>query len=333
MRIPTSVIVMSLLTAAPFGLAIRDTLTKKQQPAFAEDEWGDYGRDHRSDSKALAEYEAEMQREADARAEKRKKQVEKLDQLYGQTKASMGTLLDGVFLGADAGNFQPEATRQRIEKETESGFLDVSFDADAKALRSVTIALSARDYDPDLGEVVNLCEPLHDKLVTAWGPSMSGTWLDEVRHVRATLDTDSCTLTWDQYLPVDEWLRAVTAVQIGKPAEKTLQAYSETAGIAFDDYNDETVRWYLPGLGAATGATEVTAMIQKGKIVGVRAIVEADFDSLVAIRDGLSTLAKAQPTRNEDDEENWYWKKKAMRLTQYEGSDRVFLLVGKDPWE
>ncbi len=332
MRIPTSVIVMSLLTAAPFGLAIRDTLTKKQ-PSLAEDEWGDYGGSTRQDSKALAEYEAEMRREADARAEKRREQIEKLDQLYGSTKGSMGMLLDGVFLGADAGNFQPEATRQRIERETESGFVDVAFDVDAKALRGVTIALSARDYDPDLGEVVNLCEPLHEKLVAKWGPSTNGTWLDEVRHVRATLDMDGCTLTFDQYLPVDEWVKAVTAVQVGKPAEKTLQAYSETAGIAFDEYEEDVVRWYLPGVGAATGATEMTAMIQNGKIVGVRANVDADFDSVVAMRDGLSAVLRSQPVRNEDDE-SWMWKKKpGARLSQYEGSDRVFLLLGKDPWE
>lgn len=332
MRIPTSVIVMSLLTAAPFGLAIRDTLTKKER-STVEDEWGDYGRSGRQDSKALAEYEAEMQREADARAEKRRQQIEKLDQLYGSTKGSMGTLLDGVFLGADAGSFQPEATRQRIQRETESGFLDVSFDVDAKALRGVTIALSARDYDPDLGEVVNLCEPLHEKLVTAWGPSTNGTWLDEVRHVRATLDTDSCTLTFDQYLTADEWVKAVTAIQIGKPSEKALQAYTQATGFVFDEYSDDEVRWNLPGLGTATGGTEVTALIQHGKIVGLRANVDADFDSVVAMRDGLSAVLKSQPVRSEDDE-SWTWKKKpGARLSQYEGSDRVYLLLGRDPWE
>jgi hypothetical protein len=332
MRIPPSVIVMSLLTAAPFGLAIRDTLTKKQ-PAAEEDEWTGYGHTSRQDRDALAEYEAEMQREAEERAAKRKQQVARLDELFGRTPASMGPLLHGVTLGAAADTIS-ETALDRIQRAAEDGFLEVSLGDDEQVVRGVTISLDARDYDSELGAVVDLCDPLHEKLVAAWGPSTNGVWRDEVTRQRASLDRESCVLSFDKYLPVDVWVKSVLAVDVGKPADNTLKAYTAALGIELEENEEDVARWSLPGLGAAAGGTEVMAMIdQKGKIAGVRAVVEADFDTAVAMRDVLSEALKVQPKRDEDAEQ-WVWKRKpAVTLTQYDGSDRLILLVGKDPWE
>ena len=78
MRIPTSVIVMSLVTALPFGLGVREQL--KQKDVSAE-EFGDDGLDFGSKRSArerradLEEYEAELRREE---AEREAKTKEKL---------------------------------------------------------------------------------------------------------------------------------------------------------------------------------------------------------------------------------------------------------------
>lgn len=333
MRIPPSVIVMSLLTAAPFGMAIRDTLTKKQ-PAEEVDEWGDYGaRSAREDRDALAEYEAERAREAEADAESRKLKIAKLDSLYGSTKASMGSLLQGITLGADATSFQPEATRARIERESEDGTVTVSFDADEKRLHGVTVSLSGREYDASIDMMTTLCDPLHEKLVAAWGrPSVGSTWLDETIHQRATLDRDDCTLTFSQYLTADAWIATLPIDGLGKSAEKYLAAYAETHGTAFDDYEDEYAAWVGTGLGTGDESTKFTVGIDgRKKISGLRITADSDFDSFVTVRDALAAKVKAQP-RLDDDTGAWVWKKPAMSIAQ-DYTNRITLVVGKDPWE
>jgi hypothetical protein len=333
MRIPPSVIVMSLLTLTPFGLAVRDTLTKKQ-PAEDVDAWGDYGVTPRQDRDALAEYEAERAAEAEARATKRSEMVAKLDLLYGANKASMGSLLEGIALGADAGSFQPEATRARIERESEDGALSVSFDADEQRLHSVTVALAGREYDSTLDAMTTLCDPLHDKLLAAWGrPSLGSTWLDETTHQRATLDSDACTLTFSQYLTADQWIATLPLDSLGKPAEKYLATYAAANRIAFEEYSEEYVYWLGTGLGTGNEATKYTVGLDvRGKVSGLRVSADSDFDSFVTVRDALAAKLKAQP-KLDDDTGAYVWSKKpGVSLTQ--GDDnRITLVVGKDPWE
>jgi hypothetical protein len=331
MRIPPSVIVMSLLTLTPFGLAVRDTLSKKHA-AHDVDEWGDAS--SRQDHDALAEYEAERAAEAEARAVKRKETVAKLDQLYGANKASMGSLLEGITLGADAGAFQPEATRARIERESEDGTIAVSFDADEKRLHAVTVSLAGREYDSTLDTMTTLCDPLHDKLVAAWGrPSLGSTWLDEATHQRATLDSEACTLTFSQYLTADAWIATLPIDSLGKPAEKYLATYAEVNRIAFEEYAEDYVYWLGTGLGTGDEATKYTVGVDvRGKVSGLRVTADSDFDSFVTVRDALSAALKAQPHLDDDTGAYVWAKKPAVSLAQ--GDDnRITLVVGKDPWE
>jgi len=335
MRIPPSVIVMSLLTATPFGLAIRDTLSKKQ-PAEEVDEWGgDYGaRSARQDREALAAYEAEGARELEARAEARKLRIAKLDMLYGPTKATMGSLLTGISLGADAGSFQPEAARERIERESRDGFLTVSFDADEKRLHGVTIALDGRDYDPSSDSMSDACDSLHEKLVASWGrPALGSTWLDEATHQRATLDRDACTLTFSQFLTPDAWIAALPFDGVGKPSEKYLATYADANGTAFEEYADEYATWAGTGPGTGDESTKFTVGIDgRHKISGLRVTADSDFDSFVAVRDALSAKLKSQPAQ--DDVTGAYvWKKKPAISIVQDDNNRITLIVGKDPWE
>jgi hypothetical protein len=334
MRIPPSVIVMSLLTAAPFGMAIRDTLTKKP-PVEELDQWGEYDSRHnaRQDRAALAEYEAEMARDAEAKAEKRKEQVAKLDQLYGSSAASMGALLDGIKLGADASSFQPEAARARIERASEDGTLSVSFDADEKSLHGVVVTLDGREYDATEGTMTTLCDPLHDKLVAAWGrPSLGSTWLDEANHQRATLDRDACTLTFSRYLTATEWIATVPVDGVGKNAEKYLATYAATNGTAFEEYADDYASWTGTALGTGDKASKYTVGITRGKITGLRVTADTDFDSFVTVRDALAAKLKSQP-KLDDDTGAWVWKKNPAVSIVQDDNNRITLVVGRDPWE
>ncbi len=127
MRIPPSVIVMSVVTAVPFGLGVRDTLRHKDVSAA---EFGELGYDRDRD-RAYEQYEAERRREELEREAKSAERIATLDQLFGTRPAQMGRLFDGIVLGTGAGSFQPEDVRLRIENAMRDGFIAVQFDADA----------------------------------------------------------------------------------------------------------------------------------------------------------------------------------------------------------
>ena len=328
MRIPTSVIIMSLLTAAPFGLAIRDTLNKKAVTAEDEDPFeSDYGRGaSRARREALAEYEREAQREAEERSRKKAQQLEQLNDLFGPKPASMGSLLEGIYLGADPGSFQPEATRRRIDRASRDGFLSVSFDVNASALQGVSIEVTSRDYDRDLGEVVDACDTLRDKLTEAWGrPTAGSTWVDPAIHQRASIDPEVCVLTFDRYLDASEWVTAVPFDVIGTKPDKLIEKLGASV-----DYDDEGVYWTVPGLGLGKGGTKLEAILDKGRIVAVKAIANSDFDSVVAVREAITAKLKT-PAKQDEDTGLWQWKKKAS-LDQLD-SGRFVVTVGKIPWD
>jgi hypothetical protein len=101
MRIPPSVMVMSLLTAVPFGLGIRDTLNSKNRDRSERErmESAKREKERAMSYEAQAAYEAEARRAEEDRQELVREQLAKLDQLYGANPAHMGTLFDGVVLG------------------------------------------------------------------------------------------------------------------------------------------------------------------------------------------------------------------------------------------
>src|SRR5512135_494999 len=101
MRIPPSVFVMSLVTAVPFGLAVRDTLHPR--PKTLAD---------LTDDEREAQYEADMQKqlEADRAAEEQRKHTV-YDRLLG-APGKLGPYLDNLALGVPTS--QAEAVEARI---------------------------------------------------------------------------------------------------------------------------------------------------------------------------------------------------------------------------
>ena len=109
MRIPASVIVMSLVTAVPFGLAIRDTARHHDNAADDEvdfDGTATARRERVADMKAYEEQEAKDKAEA---AERRALVVKRFHEMYGAQPASLGSLFDGIKLGEHATEVLHEA--------------------------------------------------------------------------------------------------------------------------------------------------------------------------------------------------------------------------------
>lgn len=331
MRIPPSVFVMSVVTAVPFGLAIRDTV--KEKPAVSGDDLTDddglgFGRRGAAESEAeLARYEAEMKAEAAAREARTKERIAKLDQLVGAKAAQMGPLFDGIVLGAGAGSFQPENVRQRIERASSDGFLAVDFDADATALNAVTVTVSS-DY-----ETSDACEQLASKLTTAWGHGTNNAWLDPATHQRATLTSDyTCVLRFDRYLDAASWVAQLPIDAVGTSADKLAQKLGPAAEV-----DEDLVAWSIPGVGFGKGATKIEAYAAKGRIIGFKVTGSADFDSTLQVRDALSAKLKAQPTKNSDSDYGDYnayqWKKRVPVVLEQSDTDKFTVTVGKLSWD
>jgi hypothetical protein len=327
MRIPTSVIVMSLVTALPFGLAIRDTLREKKQGI--DTGWTSYtpysGDSPRRDRETYEEYMREREREELARAEQRQQRLAALDQIYGSSAASMGRLFDGIALGASPDSFQPEATRERIERVRRDGLIDVSFDVDTRAVSSLTVTVDGSDYDPTTGEVLDTCATLREKLIAAWGPSTGGVWLAPTTHYRARFESAPCALTFERYVDIENWLAAVTPNLIGSKAAPAIELNAAKL-----EENESYAAWHMPGIGAGRTDTWVGITIGKGKITSIEARTTTDFDTGVQIRERLTELLNVKPT--EDGETgDWMWKrpgKLPVRLSHSDGGS-LLLYVGK----
>lgn len=329
MRIPTSVIVMSLVTAVPFGLGVRDTLKKKDVTADEFDDGLDFGskRSARERRAELEEYEAELRREEEAREAKTKEKLAKLDQLFGAKPAQMGTLLDGIRIGAGAGAFQPEDVRQRIERATSDGFMLVTFDADAKQLNGVDISLYG-DY-----ETGDVCDKLDEKLTAAWGHATNDAWIDPATHQRASLDTINCKLRFDTYLEAADWVAQLPLPAVGMTVDKL----AEQLGTTIDEYDDERMYWSLPGLRYGKGASKIEAFIRNNRVIGFKISTSSDFDSTLAVRDALSAKLKKQPKSQESDYESSFhlyeWKARVPVSLETSDTDRFTVMVGKMPWD
>ena len=322
MRIPPSVFVMSLLVAVPFGLGIRDTLTAKEASADDDDEYGDdldFGRKRSARaSRELAEYEAELAREAAERELRNKERIGKLGQLYGAQPAAMGSLLEGIAPGSSAGAFQPEHVRQRIERESRDGFLNVIFDVDAKSLNAVQVHVNS-DY-----ETGDACDKLEEKLQSAWGWSTKKVWIDATTHQRAALHTDDgCMLRFDRYLEANEWVEQLPLKLVGQSVDKL------TASIgSIDDQGTDFVTWTMPGLRSSSAATKLEAYVVNNKVAGFKVLVDSDFDTTLAIRDAISTKLKAKVQKDEDTGA-WLWKGRPAATLEEIDTDRFALTVGK----
>jgi hypothetical protein len=324
MRIPTSVFVMSVLTAVPFGLGIRDTLSNKHA-SFDEDEFdltGDRARERAREAR-YAEYAREADREAEERTKRREERTAKLDLLYGTRPASLGSLFDGIVLGAGAGAFQPEAARERIYDATRDGFLNVVFDVDTTQLRGLSVEIGTVDYSESVEET---CDQLEEKLTTAWGRGTGRIWIDATSHQRASIDNAYCALRFERYLEPTDWLAGLHLEAIGMKAEKLAELAGPSATV-----EDDVISWQLPGVGFGTRPTTVEAYLEHGKVVTIAATSHSDFDTVTAIRDAISATRKAEPTTDEDTGA-WAWKGKVPLMLDNTQVARFVLVAGKATW-
>jgi hypothetical protein len=321
MRIPPSVIVMSLLTAVPFGLAFKDAAKSKDKIASYDDDDDEYSpRRAHDDFDGDADYAAQRAELEKMRAEERENEL-KLGakrralaaQLVGTEPASMGSLFQGVKLGASAGNFQPDPVREAISEASE--VLNVHWDVDATELNGVTATLRG-DEDGCSGIA---------SAVRGWGPKAGAGWENAATHQRATFDELECSIHFERFTDLEHWLdtsatSVIPVAMIGQPAAK-LRA---KVGGHIDEDNEDSITWHDVGLAGGKGATALSASIENGKVVSI-SVELSDSVDLLPVIERVSKLTGAKPKHDEDAQTTTWKGKLAVRLYESVPS----LVIGK----
>jgi hypothetical protein len=324
MRIPPSVFVMSVLTAVPFGLAIKQTshdkAMKHHDDVDDEDDFSPRDYDSDRDMREMKDSEARLEEmQAAERERKAKTEMERAKlapMLVGDQPASLGTLFTGVKLGADAGNFQPDIVRQQIAEASDS--LSVEWDVDATTLNGVSVTLKT-DYDE------RECAPLASA-VRAWGPKVGNGWENAATHQRATFDEYSCTLKFERFTDVDHFVdrndaAIVPLSMIGQPAAKL-----RTRIAAHLDSDDEdTLSWHDVGLAGGTGPTRLTALVENGKVATITVELPDGMD--LAPLTARLTKVEGVKGKHDDDEFTTTWRAGKASAVIYENIPS--LVIGK----
>ncbi|GEM_PF-6776450 len=324
MALPTSTIVMALLTAVPFGLAIKDTVTGKG--SFVMPSSGEDDASLESYERAQREYEEKEAQEEAQRALELKSVVDALIPM--DTKAQLG--IRGYDLN------QPLSSGGKLEEQlltlAHAAFEPVT-NTDG-TLKTLTISF------PQYGDSDSVCSLIGQRLTDAWGEAprtyKSGT---SRRHFTTTLTkpvqrvtffdpevSERCSLLVEGYVAAPDFITktessTVPVWAVGKPAKKLID---KLGGYAFSD--DMQIRWPAPGVGEGASGTELYARIVKGKIVTLTATFQASESTIGAVAEKL-VAEFGEPTESDP----LVWTKPKLSLTTVDDTAGEYLFVAGEP--
>lgn len=321
--LPTSTIVMALVTCVPFGLAIRDTINgpsrrPRPEPVDAHESESRYERD-REDRQARFE-----RAEAEARGRQWKK-------LYGVNVASLGGAFDGLWWDMPERQIS-RALAGSLGRFQRAAGIEVQLDAEPHL-----ISIEVSPNTPTSDEDDERCRELRADLEAAWG---AGRVTDEGGHVwfnpdvrtRATF-SPGCTLRFEQAVTLDTWLDATPASvvpvwAVGQPLARLQQVLGERGTL--EDYESYTeLGWRAPGLDVATGGTNITAIAVKGKVTALVVLAGTADDTAAELTTKLTGLHGAP--REEDDTLQWNKARPPIKLS--DDGTSLTLTVGTAPAE
>lgn len=300
MRIPPSVIVMSLVTAVPFALAVRDTVKPHEKTL-----------DEMTDGEREAHFEAQMQKEAEQDAQREAAKSAARDKVYqsffGAKPAQLGSFFGTVQLGIAADD-------PAIEKLPRGDYETIPYIDYERTATLDAIRIPGDDH----------CDALNAAMIKAWGDSQDGVYLDPASRVRAKYG--DCTVTFDRYVEVNAWVdkrdaAPVPLTLVGKSLDKLHELVPH-----IDQDDGGVVMWTEAGIGRGAGPTHLTATIENDKVTHVTINVMTDAPTADAVKARLVGLL-GKGTANPDDPDVIEWKRKGAFTF---ASDTVSIELGKD---
>ena len=288
MRIAPSVIVLPLILAVPFGLAIRDSL-------HGDDRAGAAART----AAAAADLEATQHAELVA-AER--EQYERGERLAAERHAWLGALI-----GSEPATLGPALAHTQLGELASANDVTVP-QSPAVVASSIQLARDGTVLEVALAIEKASCRDLRDTLVKAWGEAhpldaSSAIWIDPAHHRRASvLDRDGeCTLSFDRVVGDAAWVAMVLPGVLGETSAHATKLFgAQTRSADGDD------AWHLAGPAAGAGSTEVSAETsESGKIDRAQIRVIVSDEQAAALIGAISKQLGRQPVR--DDASSYRW--------------------------
>lgn len=303
MRIFPSAIVLPLILAVPFGLAIRDSL-KGNDPASAEERA----------KKELADLEV---REHDQQIAAERDQYERANQLEKERGVLLASLIgkQPAALGSAFGTTQlGTATTIELDHAVDRMLLDHE-SVTAPDGKLVTYGFSIA------GEQ---CPSMRALLAAAWGPGQTVAsddnvvvWVDAVNHRRAAIRSVNLACALDFTRTVDDaaWVEAAFPEILGK----TLPQAEKLLGPLPDPVMPT---WYLAGPPVGYDATSLTAQIEGDKVTGTNAGAAMFGEDAAAIVKLVTKRLGKPPVHDTADE--WSWGNGNVTVTYYAPNLNLF---------
>jgi hypothetical protein len=278
MPISRSVIVMGVITAVPFGLAIRETIHHRTADRNADrDAWSPTATtpagssDLRDDAAARDRAMAAAAATADA-AHQAAREVPAAA-MFGSAVATPGAAFHGIDLGASADGVPDD--------------LDVIADGHGQIL-----VVARKLTDDDVG-----CSTLVRAAEHTWGkPAHDQIWLDAAHGRRASIGTD-CALEIARMATPEQWVQNLPFDAIGRPFQTVMHDF---AG------GDTDGDWAQPGLDGpdVTNVTAVFDVAHPGPVISVIASTTA---SPLAVRQTAAALADRLHAKPVIDGDRYHW--------------------------
>ena len=308
MRIPTSAIVMTVVLAVPVALALRETTNGSDHAFTSHRAQAIAARDEELAREELARHEAE---EAKHQAEEARRELARgmLANVAGARPAQLGSLFDGVVLGAPADSYAPDSARAALEAAERDGDVRVDFDVDKVKLSAIVVTLVGVERRECL-----------DKLEARWGePPVNSAWRDERSHQRAVLvGTVDCAIRFDRFDTPKAWVDKLPLAAIGSPVKKVAIDPSALVG-------EDEIDWHAPGVGAGSTPTRITMSIANGKIEAIHLAAETDLETIEAVRSAISARLGMQPSpRTSYRDEAYEWKSRP-RVELFSDGEEIVL--------
>jgi hypothetical protein len=296
LRIPTSTIVMSLVAAIPFGLAIRDTVLHHDKlHELADEERLAAERARTEAAQELATQQAYVQQLAAERQAREDRVRELARELVGHDFVTPGPAFHGQVLG------QPK--------------LDGT-DAISDAAGNV-LAMSAKMADDDIA-----CSTLRDVAAKTWGePATDRVWLDLRTHQRASITSD-CALEFGRFADAAAWVKALPLDAVGRSRAELAHKFASHDDVDLD------AAWVAPGLDgdAITQMWPVYEVEHPDKLVGLQISTTATRATIERVAQELATRMHAKPVKSDD---AYTWRQPApMRLEL--DDDKLVIELGPD---
>jgi hypothetical protein len=319
MALHTSTIVLAVITAVPFGLAIKDTVQGKTPYGSL---MGDVSED---DSESDESFEAARREYEEREAKEKEERDAAIASLFSTEAGKLN--LSGFALGRE---LKLDTAEQELLEARAHAVFRPSRTND-ETLRSLTISF------PQYGDN-EVCDLVGEKLEERWGTPKRTYGDDSISwHYTTTTTTppqrvtfvdpggsERCQLVLEQHVLPADFVNKTPASTVplwalGKPAAKLVEQLGD------DAFSDATqIRWTALGVGAGLGTTELYARVVKGKIVTVTAKFNAaSNDTLVEHLDatyGESTITDVMT-----------WKAAKISLSLVDESTGDHLLVAGEP--